>query len=136
MERTQGWEQRLNAMMMAAINTPHEWGVHDCVTFAADAVEAMTGVDPIADLRGEWAGPLSARRLLTDEGVDTIGDMAAKRLPEIPVSMARRGDIVFCDSDEGGFLGVMQGRSIVGPAGIGLVHVPVNQALRAFRVGV
>lgn len=34
---------------------PFEWGVHDCVTFVCDALLALTGRDPGADLRGTYA---------------------------------------------------------------------------------
>ncbi|HPE49720.1 MAG TPA: hypothetical protein PLR76_15055 [Hyphomonas sp.] len=136
--RIQGWEQALFETTTLAMKRPHEWGVHDCATFAADCVEAMTGIDPIADLRGHWQGPVSARRLIAEEGADTLGDLAAQRLPEIAPSMARRGDVVLCKSDgtnETEFLAICQGHTAVGPAAHGLIHVPMTQALRAFRVG-
>jgi len=138
MRRIAGWESALFDATRAAMPRAYEWGVHDCVTFAADCVEAMTGSDPIADLRGHWRGPVSARRIMTEEGADTLGDLAAQRLPEIAPSLAQRGDIVLCkgdgDSDEE-FLAVCQGHTAVGPAANGLIHVPMAQAKRAYRVG-
>lgn len=135
MKRLEGWEKALFETTTLAMRRGHEWGVHDCATFAADCVEAMTGIDPIADLRGHWQGPLSARRLITEEGADSLGDLAAQRLPEIAPSMAQRGDVVLCKGDPDEFLGVCQGHTAVGPAAHGLIHVPMTQALRAFRVG-
>ena len=41
--RTEGWEQRLYALTVAAMARPHEWGQNDCVTFAADVVRELTG---------------------------------------------------------------------------------------------
>lgn len=48
--------------------TPYAWGTNDCVTFAADAVWAITGVDPIADIRGTWASEEEALSVLESKG--------------------------------------------------------------------
>jgi hypothetical protein len=136
MSRLEDWELRLFKYTSSVLNRPHKWGEHDCATFAADCVLAETGVDPMADLRGEYGGPLTARRLLNDEGVNTMSELIAKRLPEIEVPFARRGDVVICLDESGDeFAAVCQGVTAVGPGELGLIHVPMKNAIRAFRVG-
>lgn len=44
------------------------WGSRDCATLAADHVRALTGSDPMADLRGLYADARSAARLIAAEG--------------------------------------------------------------------
>lgn len=136
MRKTEGWETRLFTLTSSAMAKPYEWGTNDCVTFAADCVEAMTGVDVIASERGTYKTELGAAKAIRKAGADNLGDLAAMRLREIPVPFATRGDIVLCNGPElGDFLAVCQGTSAVGPSTIGLQHVPMKQALRAFKVG-
>jgi hypothetical protein len=134
MPRVKGWEQRLYALTVAAIGRPHVWGQHDCVTFAADVVRELTGADPMGDLRGTYGGPLSAARVMKQAGADTVGDLAALHLSEVTPSEARRGDIIL-SAEPYEFLAVCVGRTAVGPAESGMIHVPMAQALRAYRVG-
>ncbi len=132
--RVKGWEQRLYALTVEAIGKPHQWGQHDCVTFAADVVRAITGHDPMGDLRGTYDSPSSAARVMVKAGAYSIGDLAGLHLPEITASEARRGDIVLSGGAHD-FLAVCVGRTAVAPSERGMVHVPMAQAVRAFRVG-
>jgi hypothetical protein len=132
--RVKGWEQRLYALTVEAMGKPHAWGQHDCVTFAADVVHGLTGADPMGDLRGTYDSPLSAARVMKQAGADNLGDLAALHLAEVTPSEARRGDIVL-SAQPYEFLAVCVGRTAVGPAESGMIHVPMAQAVRAFRVG-
>ena len=114
---------------------PHEWGTHDCVTFGADCVLAITGQDPIAAERGTYENNIEAARVIAQAGAASLGDLAAMRLPEIHVSQARRGDAVLCEGPDGPFIAICQGHTAVGPAAHGLIHVQMSQAIRAYRVG-
>lgn len=135
MERIKGWEQRLYAVTVEAIGKPHAWGTHDCVTFAADCVRELTGEDLMEGLRGTYDGPVGAAGVLRGLGVESVGDLAALYLPEVAPSEARRGDIVLAKEPHE-FLAVCVGRTAVGPSVGGMIHVPMAQAVRAFRVGV
>jgi hypothetical protein len=132
--RAAGWEQRLYALTVAAMARPHAWGQNDCVTFAADVVRELTGDDPMSDLRGTYDSPLSAARVMKQAGADNVGDLAALYLSEVTPSEARRGDIIL-SAEPYEFLAVCVGRTAVGPAESGMIHVPMEQAVRAFRVG-
>ena len=133
--RAKGWEQRLYRLTTMAAHAPFEWGAHDCVTFAADCVIAMTGRDPIQDMRGTWSTEIGAKRAMLKAGSRDLGDLAADRLEEIPVSMARRGDIVLAGEESSDdFLAVVTGHMAVGPAETGLQHISMRQAKRAYKV--
>lgn len=135
MRRIAGWDVALYRVTVAALARLHEWGTHDCVMFGADCVLAMTGEDPVADIRGKYDGPVTAARIIRKAGFDCLGDMIADRFLEIEVSAAGRGDLVLCDGPDGEFVGVVDGHVCLGPAPNGLTHIPLRQAQRAFRVG-
>lgn len=117
------WEGNLAALVMERLRTPFAWGRNDCVTFAADAVQAMTGIDPIASIRGTWHDEVSARRALGHfcGATDTVQAMTimAQRMawPVVSSLLARRGDIVVI----GGRLAVLIGNGAATPGNQGLV---------------
>lgn len=57
-------EQRLLAVVTHRMAQPFAWGAADCCAWAFDAVAAVTGVDPIADVRGTYRTAWQARRVL------------------------------------------------------------------------
>jgi len=70
--RPPDWPERLLAALAAARDRPFRWGEHDCCLFAADLIEAVTGVDPAAAFRpvrprGE-PGAVDGRRYRTAQG--------------------------------------------------------------------
>lgn len=134
MIRITRWEQALFAETAKAASRPHVWGSHDCVIFAADCVLAMTGEDLMAGLRETYDSPISAARVIRAQGVDNLGDLAGLYLPEVHISEARRGDLIL-SAEPYDFLAVCVGITAVGPSEHGMIHIPIAQALRAFRVG-
>jgi hypothetical protein len=135
LQRLKGWEHKLYAETLNAMSKPHAWGQHDCVTFAADIVRTLTSAQLMGDdLRGSYDGPISAARVIKAQGAEGVGDLVALYLPEVAPSIARRGDIILA-SEPHDFLAVCVGRTAVGPSASGMIHVPMAQAVRAFRVG-
>jgi hypothetical protein len=47
---------------------PMRWGVDDCGLFAANIVQAVTGHDPAAEVRGQYQNQLTAARLYRKNG--------------------------------------------------------------------
>jgi hypothetical protein len=135
MEKKPGWEIALANTMTEGLKVPHKWGEHDCVTFAADCVQAMTGEDALGDLRGSYDSPISAARVIRQMGCATLGDAVATVLPEILPADARRGDVVLCWSGEHDFLAVVERHMAIGPGPNGTVQIPLVQIKRAFRIG-
>jgi hypothetical protein len=93
MTRLPDWPTRLASIMDASIAKPLVWGAHDCVTFAADEVLAITGEDLIADLRGRWSTALGAGRVLQRLG-GFVQAITERLGPASPAIYARRGDLV------------------------------------------
>lgn len=93
--RAADWEPRLHAVLDAYAAKPFEWGVSDCCLFIADAVQAMTGVDPAKPYRGRYSSETGARLALRRYGAGTLlatfdGAFGASVAP----AFAHRGDIV------------------------------------------
>lgn len=133
MTRRDDWPERLFALIDARRDTPFGWGLHDCCTFAADAVREMTGADPIADLRGQWDDEVSALRLLKDHG--GIEVLASERLGEqIAPAFAQRGDVVLHTLTGREALGVCVGDRFAAVGDVGVELVPMSHAVRAWRV--
>lgn len=132
MTRLPNWSVRLQAAVSARLLMPFAWGSQDCALFGADCVEACTGADPAADLRGRYRTELGAARVLKRLG--GLAALAAARLgPEIPPTLAVRGDIGLSDRGDGRMALVVCNGGVwqaPGPAGI----VIARQPLRAWRV--
>ena len=93
--RRDDWPERLAAFLEAQRRTAFSWTTHNCALFAADAVEAMTGEDPVPDWRGAADKASLLARLDTDHGGDL--EEAATAVMGTPLErmrMAQRGDVV------------------------------------------
>src|SRR5690242_12826816 len=92
MKRLESWESILDAEIEKARPLAFEWGVHDCATWAANVVLALTGEDLIAAIRGSYTDEESARQVIdAGGGLDACVDA---RLPRVGVAFAQRGDVV------------------------------------------
>lgn len=143
--RMSDWPMILAALIEAE-RRPFAWGRHDCCTFAADCVLAITGRDPLADLRGQWRTRTQALALLKRLGglQQAVTDRLGPPLPN--ALLAQRGDIVLIaapDEARPGFdqaLALCTGQLLLGPAarGLGRVHLARpsggTPALAAWRV--
>lgn len=134
MTRFRDWQSRLAALVGARLQQPFEWGVHDCALFAADAVKAVTGVDPAAELRGTYSTAAGAARVLSERGgLDAIAT-AALGQPRAPL-MARPGDVGLVLNDGRECLGVCTGSTWHVPGQSGLVALPLADAVSSWKVG-
>lgn len=126
-----GWEVRLNRAVEAAMGAPFEYGEHDCCTFAADCVEAMTGVDHLKGFRGRYHDKKSAVALLRRSGV--IPRLRAKFGPGVPRAAAKRGFVVVSMGKQGATVGMCLGRysAYAGLDG-GVVFEETELAVKAF----
>lgn len=134
MNRHNNWPEILSAHLRSQQSVPFQWAFHDCCTFAADAVKAITEQDPMADLRGTYLTASQAARLLKAEG----GLLAAvsKRLgPAKAPALAQRGDVVLFEMPtRGPALGVCVGPDFAVPAETGLGFVNMKAASAAWSV--
>lgn len=143
LKRFDDWPGRLLALIAERRAVPFAWGRHDCALFACDAVEAMTGVDPAKGLRGTYRSAPGARRALKDfagGGITATARKIAKAhgCPEVPVLLARRGDLAIVATGQSDgprlSLGVVMGEEVMVPGVHGMAAVPVGGARRAWRI--
>jgi len=105
MYRKADWEARLAAYLEPLRLRAFEWGVHDCCTFAAGAVAAMTDVDPMPEFRDRYSTAQGSARALKRFGRGTLAATLDAKFEAVPASLAQRGDIVMSD----GLLGICWG---------------------------
>jgi hypothetical protein len=131
LDRLPDWEARLRAFLVAEKDRPYDW-VNHCLIFCAGAVEAVTGADLSAGLRGRETTAVGARKRLRALGFATPEELLDSLLPARAPAFARRGDLVMgADGVPGLCLG---GRAaFVGEAG--LLVVRGHDWARAWSVG-
>ncbi len=143
MTRLHDWQERLSAELEASRGRAFEYGEHDCCTFAADCILAVTGRDVAADWRGRYE---TERAGLALAGVKTLAALANRCLPPIDPVFARRGDVAIAPAGErrgnrrAPMLMVVDGVHLRAPGGgfaslIGGVHWRAAHGVRCWRVG-
>lgn len=135
--RLKNWPRLLDAFIESRRHTPFAWGSNDCCLFAADATQAITGIDPAAALRG-YRTALGAARLSvaarTEDDPFGVRALPARcGFTEIPVKRASRGDLVVLPMRGLPVVGVCLGIKSVGPGRDGVVFVNTSDALSAWR---
>lgn len=112
---------------------PFRWGRrrNDCVSFAANAVQAQTGRDPLEGL--DWATQAEARALLRElGGLEAAIDA---RLTRIAPAMACRGDVAgVIDRRLGRRLMIVEGATLAGPGKGGVVRLPRREMITAWSI--
>lgn len=124
------WPRVLDEYVQAARGRPFAWGAHDCCTFAAGAVQAITGR---AIALPAYVGVRQALRALQARG----GLLAAVRGQLGPMqapARARRGDVLLLWQAGRDVLAVNLGHAWAAPGADGLVFGPTDDAVAAWRV--
>ena len=132
MPRFEDWPTRLNAAIDAARARPFDWERHNCATFAADCVEAITGVALHARFAGLHADMRTAVRnseQLENEVAIVLSD-CARVLP----GYAQRGDVVLVRNGGRVLLGICCGVSVAAVGEKGVEFMVMREALCAWRV--
>lgn len=126
--------EALHAFVASHMRTPFAWGAHDCVTFAADAVMALTGEDPLKRFRGRWTSAQGAARLLErlgglEKAVDAV-------LSPVAPALAQRGDVAAWRDEDGRLqLAIVEGETLVGPGLEGQARLPRAAMVLAWSAG-
>lgn len=130
------WEKRLVAVTEAHINTPLVWGQSDCLLTVADAIEAVTGEDPAAAVRGKYKSKVGAYKLIKKQGFSDLVGVFTDRYELVPVALAARGDAGIFVNEAGdqtaGYF-CEYGFAVKGEEGLRLL--PRMMATHAFRIG-
>lgn len=125
----------LGAYLAARQTLPFAWGSNDCVKFAAGAVQAQTGRDPLAGWP-TWTTRRGAQRAMTQVG--ELIPAVDQALTPVSPAMAQRGDIGAVvvsgpDSFCAVALVVVEGDTLVGPDASGARRLPRSAMIRAWR---
>ena len=121
----------LIAFIAARETVPHDWQRNDCVRYAAGAIGAQTGSDPLADLK-PWTSASQAKRLAVRMG--GLEAAVDKRLARIAPAFAARGDIAGVPDEAFGILlMVVEGHSLVGPGEHGNHRLPRSAMTMAWK---
>ncbi|EEW1994427.1 TPA: hypothetical protein JZ958_001102 [Escherichia coli] len=126
------WQNRLNAVMKAAIERPFSWGQHDCCLFAADCAEAMTGENFANGWRGTYYSETGAKKAIL-RGGGSLEKVLARYLDEVPVKLAQRGDIAVVENAGARCAGVVCSGAVWVPGENGLVGLRIKP-LSVWRV--
>jgi len=103
--------------------------------FAADAVEAMIGVDPAESLRGAYGSEAGAAQVLEDcGGLEGIARRVLGEPLRAPM-LACRGDVGIVSDGRQQLLAVCSGAGWNMPMRRGLGLLPLPAARLAWRVG-
>jgi len=136
--RRETWARDLEAYMAEVRDVPFAWGSHDCCTFAAGAVEAMTGENPIPASCPPCGSREDAFAILDEAGgLEALVGLLAVRngWRAVPPALARRGDLmIFAGKDDGPLLAVNVGASAVGPTERGTITIPAGRAVKAWHI--
>ena len=134
MTRLPDWPARLSALVAQAHRLPFAWGVHDCCLWAADAVVAVTGVDPAQDLRGRYFDAIDAYRALRQiGGLLGAGQRTGTRLAG--PGFALDGDVALVHDGRRPMLAVRSGGVWLAAASTGLFALPSDSARITWGVG-
>jgi hypothetical protein len=131
MIRRLDWPEKL-AEHLAETEKSGCWlDTHFCVLWAADAVLAMTDVDPAEPFRGMTVD--EAYRAIREAGHESILDAVSTVLGEpVHMSRARRGDVVL--KADGLAVGICCGEQTAFLADAGIAYLPTLEQRAAFPV--
>lgn len=124
--RVRGWEDAVLAVIERHRAQPYAAGKADCFVLCMEAVEAMTGTRPYADVR--YQTDRGALRQLTRRGFARLGDAIGALFPERPRGLAQRGDIAVLTSDRGDTLGLVWGGVVICRIGDAIGHASLASA--------
>lgn len=131
MTRYRDWQSRLAACLAERTLRAFEWGTHDCCLYVCDAVLAMTGRDPAANVRGYSTEREAARIVKQLGGMRAIG--AARFGAEIAPALAQIGDVGLIEIEARESLALCGGVHWLAP-GLDQVEVlPFTAAVAAWR---
>jgi hypothetical protein len=135
MTRFPDWPERLATFVQMSAQSPFAWQTNDCCTFAAAAVMAITGGDPMADLRGTYSDEEGARALIAAEGGLTVIVTVRLGEPLAARTLAQRGDVVLYDMGPyGEALGICLGAQFVAAGADGAEQYSMRHVRTAWRI--
>ena len=144
LKRTEHWATReLDSFLKSHAHTTFQYGALDCCLLAADAIQAMTGVDIASDFRGKYSTELGALKIIKSvtggtSVLDAVAYCAAKHglMEWKSPLLAQRGDLVVIKDGEQQVAGMvhLNGRHAITIGKAGLVRYPLTAVVKSYRV--
>lgn len=130
LERTIGWESRLFNYMQSKFMEPFAWGTHDCCTFAAGAIQAVT--EQVV-FEPAYTSVFEAQTFM--ESVGGIEAWMTEHFgePAAPLQ-ARLGDIGLLTLPDRELLCVVAGHQVVAPGEEHSLFYPLTDCTKVWRV--
>lgn len=130
--RRYDWQIQFAEFVRERLSMPFAWGSNDCCTFAASAIEAITGINPMADVT-PYDSEMAAARLILRAG--DLQALASQFLgAPLPPLMAAVGDVVLVMNAGRELLAVCNGGTALAPGALGIEVVGMESAVAAWRV--
>jgi len=132
--KVEGWQDRFWVAVDEARQTPFEWGVNDCVLFAAKVATSISDRDYVSDARMafQWSSAADAATLIQN---GLRGPVESVLGPMQPWTTLSQGDLVLILDDEGReCLAVHDGCQLIGKHQLGIRPIPMRCALGGWRV--
>ena len=136
--RVDNWDTKLSNYIVESSNKKFKYGKADCVNFVIGAIEVVTG-KKVFDM--EYKTIKEAKKIILQfnkkDLLDIARDIAKQNnFEEINTSFARRGDVVFLETDEelGGTMGICSGEWSIFKAKIGQEKRLTNTCNYAWRI--
>lgn len=109
--RKKTWEELLSIYIANAHDREFVWGQHDCASFAAGAIKAVTGHDLTDLFAGQYGDLRQAAQWLKTKGYRSFQEAVTDQLGgAVHPAQAGRGDIVMRRVGNGNVLGVCVGK--------------------------
>ncbi|MBC8718837.1 hypothetical protein [Ochrobactrum sp. Marseille-Q0166] len=137
LDRVAQWDRALEDVATLHIHTPPEWGVSDCLMCAADAIKAVTSIDPLSKFRGKYQTEVGAARKMRQHGCENVKDVFETYLGLERVNRlsARRGDVGVMKINGEYVAGFICGSGFAVKQPIGLAFFPVTEIEQAYKIG-
>lgn len=130
--RLADWQLRYAAYVSSRTGMPFAWGTNDCCTFAAGAVQAVTGKDPMVAVPSYNTALTAARLIEAGGGLKALAT-ALLGQPVAPL-VAAVGDVVLLHNEGRELLGICNGINALAPGPAGVVPLEMTDASAAWKI--
>lgn len=133
--RKENWQAEYHRAIATAQLLPFQWGVHDCVTFAAYLVDAISDLDVTARFKAKyrWTNQGEAARLILAAG--SLQALVTEFMgPPISWVNLSLGDALMAFNNGKEIVCIHDGHNLIAPADKGLMSVPLSSAICGWRI--
>lgn len=137
--RVDDWQTKFWENITAACERDFEWGVHDCVMFAASSVDAILGTDYFAQAQARYPYSTEDGAIALMQQYGGITGLAESFLdPHTNWGQLGAGDIVLVSEiplrTQMEMLCVHDGQQLIGPTARGVINIPLQYALYGWAI--